>query len=124
MSTKYIVDNVSGQTINGVSILRPYKVYTALITQSGTGIAPTALVLENSLSGTIVWTYDSTGEYIGTLTGEFIDNKTYLSALPSQTTQLKLVRINDDSVNLGTGTGGVKTNGLLLDTPIEIRVYN
>jgi hypothetical protein len=124
MSTKYIVDNVSGQTINGVSILRPYKVYTALITQSGAGVAPTDVVLENSLTGAIVWTYDSTGEYIGTLTGEFINNKTYLSALPSQTTQLKLVRLNNDSVNLGTGTGGVKTNGLLLDTPIEIRVYN
>ena len=35
MSTKYIVNNLSGQTINGEPILRPYKVYTALLTQSG-----------------------------------------------------------------------------------------
>jgi hypothetical protein len=36
MATKYIVNNVTGQTINGQQIL-PYKVYTALLTQSGDG---------------------------------------------------------------------------------------
>lgn len=35
MSTKYIVDNLRGQTINGESILPKYKVYTALLTQIG-----------------------------------------------------------------------------------------
>jgi len=35
MATKYIVNNVSGQTINGESVQRPYKVYTALLTQIG-----------------------------------------------------------------------------------------
>ena len=34
-TTKYITNNQAGQTINGESILRPYKVYTALLTQSG-----------------------------------------------------------------------------------------
>lgn len=34
MGTKYIVNNVTGQTINGQQ-LQPYKVYTALVTQSG-----------------------------------------------------------------------------------------
>jgi hypothetical protein len=34
MATKYIVNNVSGQTINGQQ-LQPYKVYTALLTQNG-----------------------------------------------------------------------------------------
>jgi len=34
-TTKYIVNNVTGQTINGESILPTYKVYTALLTQSG-----------------------------------------------------------------------------------------
>jgi hypothetical protein len=34
MATKYIVNNLSGQTINGQQ-LQPYKVYTALLTQSG-----------------------------------------------------------------------------------------
>jgi hypothetical protein len=35
METKYIVNNLTGQTINGQPILRPYKVYTALLTQTG-----------------------------------------------------------------------------------------
>lgn len=35
MSTKYIVNNLSGQTINGNSIDPKYKVYTALLTQIG-----------------------------------------------------------------------------------------
>ena len=33
-TTRYIVDNQSEQTINNEPILRPYKVYTALLTQS------------------------------------------------------------------------------------------
>jgi hypothetical protein len=98
-----------------------YQIYTALISQSGTN-APTVTVLENTI-GNIVWTYDSTGEYLGTLTGVFISNKTYFSALPSQITQLKFVRINNNIVNLGTALAGVKTNGLLNNTSIEIRIY-
>lgn len=35
MATRYIVNNATGQTINGETIQRPYKVYTALLTQSG-----------------------------------------------------------------------------------------
>jgi hypothetical protein len=35
MTTKYIVNNLPGQTINGESILRPYRVFTALLTQNG-----------------------------------------------------------------------------------------
>lgn len=35
MSTKYIVNNLTGQTINGQSIDPKYKVFTALLTQSG-----------------------------------------------------------------------------------------
>lgn len=35
MTTKYIVNNVTGQTINGQSVLPNYKVYTALLSQSG-----------------------------------------------------------------------------------------
>ena len=56
---------------------RPYKVYTALLTQTGTN-APVATILENTV-GNIVWSYDSTGEYLGTLTGVFISDKTYFS---------------------------------------------
>jgi len=51
-----------------------YLKYVALLTQSGTS-APTATVLENTLGGTVVWSYLSVGQYVGTLTGAFVENK-------------------------------------------------
>jgi hypothetical protein len=108
---------------DGTIALTKYKVYTALLTQTGTN-APVATVLENTLGGNIIWTYSSTGEYLGTLAGAFINNKTYFSGLADQSTQLKVLRFNNDTVNVGTGISGVKTNGALNLTPIEIRVYN
>ena len=53
----------------------PYKVYTALLTQSGTN-APVATVLENTLGGEVVWTYDGVGLYLATCSGCFTENKT------------------------------------------------
>lgn len=52
------------------------KIYTALLTQSGTG-APTATILGTNEIGSIVWTRNSTGNYTGTLTGAFTVNKTW-----------------------------------------------
>ncbi len=52
-----------------------YLVYTALLTQSGTD-APVATVLENTLGGTVVWSYSDVGRYVGTLSGAFTSNKT------------------------------------------------
>lgn len=54
---------------------RPYLVYTALLSQSGTD-APVATVLENTLGGTVVWTRSGIGNYVGTLAGVFTINKT------------------------------------------------
>lgn len=51
------------------------KVYRALLTQTGTD-APVATVLENTLGGTVVWTRDSMGVYLGTLAGAFPTTKT------------------------------------------------
>ena len=44
----------------------PYKVYTALLTQSGTD-APVATVLENTLGGTVVWIRSEAGAYTATI---------------------------------------------------------
>lgn len=55
-----------------------YSVYTALLSQFGTG-APTATVLENTLSGSITWTRSEAGFYVGALTSGFTLNKTWLS---------------------------------------------
>ena len=112
--------------------VRPYKVYTALLTQSGTD-APVATVLENTI-GNIVWSYYGTGFYVGTLTNAFPYAKTcsipmlsgYYSAVTEGTVTIKLqANINNDSeflISIIDGTG-TEINDALQNHPIEIRVY-
>jgi hypothetical protein len=102
-----------------------YKVYAALLTQSGTS-APVATVLENTLGGTVVWTRSSTGIYIGTLSGVFTLNKTHCTGTPS--THPSLLALDSNSVNSFSvateDSSGVLFDSYLVKTPIEIRVYN
>lgn len=101
------------------------RVYTALITQSGTA-APIATVLHNTLEGNIVWTRSSAGVYIGTLAGAFTENKTvvFMSDL-SPTRQLK------GKIDTAPNTVTIhQTTNIAAYTPvddlegtIEIRVY-
>lgn len=70
--TNLVAENATGQ-----STARPFKVYKALLTQTGI-LDPVATVLENTLGGTVVWSRAAIGEYIGTLVGAFPDNKTSL----------------------------------------------
>ena len=53
------------------------KMYTALLTQSGTD-APVATVLQNTLGGTVEWGRTGEGVYKATLEGAFTENKTFL----------------------------------------------
>jgi len=116
-----------------------YKVYTALLTQSGTN-APVATVLENTLGGTVVWSYSGTGSYQATLTGAFT-SKTffYISSEAGYNNGPQiygqeirtLTRITDDIVvlnNIGLNfTAGVYSSAGEADNfpnvSIEIRVY-
>lgn len=107
------------------SSARPYKVYTALISQSNTD-APVTIVLENTI-GNIVWTRANTGQYLGTLTGAFTLDKTVCFTGGNtnndnihHTTQ----RNNGSSVVIETYNSGAKADYLLAKTSIEIRVYN
>lgn len=111
------------------SISRPYKVYTAFLTQSGTS-APVANVFENTLGGTIVWTRDSTGIYSGTLANAFTANKTACfitngssySGTPgappgiAATSTLNVVKVSTIS---SSGMADSATGGMFL----EVRVY-
>ncbi len=54
----------------GTLALQTAKRYTAVLTQTGTN-APVATVIENTLGGTLVWTYSAPGVYIGTLAAAF-----------------------------------------------------
>ena len=72
---KLLVDATTELETIATNQARPYKVYTALVTQSGTN-APTATVLENTLGGTPTWAFSSAGTFTLTLTGAFTNNKT------------------------------------------------
>jgi hypothetical protein len=56
-------------------LTRPYKVYSALLTQSSTN-APSVIVLQNELAGTPVWSYVGVGAYAMTLSAPFAQPKT------------------------------------------------
>jgi hypothetical protein len=106
------------------AVKRPYKVYVALISQSGTS-APTAIVLENTLSGTPTFSYSTPGNYGILLTGEFIEDKTTYHIQPnggSVDAYMSTPSIN--TVMMHTRLSGTQSNDVLLKTPIEIRVYN
>ena len=122
---------------------RPYKVYTALLSQTGTD-APVATVLENTLGYDIVWSRLNAGGYLATATEFTIEdvNKFYCkigNRLPSGAST-NLVSYIVEASNLPVGSSssfevftktilnstGVVTIGdnILEFTPIEIRVYN
>ena len=141
-NTHTIVGNLD---VNGTITndgIRPYKVYTALLTQTGTD-APVATVLENTLGGTLVWSRRNVGQYAVTLVGAFVDEL----KIPSLR-QVQIHNIDDDIITVGwlvwndeadpagselllnTGNYVSSTNlytnadALITNYPVEIRVYN
>jgi hypothetical protein len=112
--------------------LRGYKVYSFLITQSGTN-PPTEQTLVNELGlGNITWSYSNVGHYIGTLNGLFVNpNKVFLIAGPIDDIGdeigaiVNYGQIDTNSFRLISaepGNFGYNNNNFL-DTLIEIRVY-
>jgi hypothetical protein len=113
------------------SLSAGYKVYTALLSQSGTS-APTATVLDNTLGGTVVWSRNTVGDYRATLSGAFTNNKTVTFVNQGATSPLADVRFNRQDISgctLRTYTANTSTTvegGYLINdlTMLEIRVYN
>jgi len=121
-------DGTNGQVLqtNGSGTLSWFgaKKYVALLTQTGTS-APTATVLDNTLGGTLVWSYDGVGSYIGTLTGAFTSNKTAVLISGVYKGSVLGLRKTDNTVQITTTATSTNTeaNGLLDSTTIEIKVY-
>lgn len=110
-----------------ISIGSSYKVYTALISQSGTN-APVATILQNTLGGTLVWSYVDTGTYFATLANTFLSGKTWMMITTggSLNTDFGIIiyRNTDSQLELDTFDNfGSSANGVLLNNSIEIRVY-
>jgi hypothetical protein len=107
----------------------PYKSYVASLNQAS-NLAPQATIAYSDLGGTIVWTYSSTGQYIGTLSGAFTADKTLcIVSAPSYSDLLNknsysLRRTGNNTVQLASTSNSIETDGILSDKLIEIRVYN
>ncbi len=121
-------DGTNGQVLqtNGSGTLSWFgaKKYVALLTQTGTS-APTATVLDNTLGGTLVWTYDSVGTYIGTLTGAFTLDKTAVLISGVYKGSVVGSRKTNNTIQITTTATSTNTeaNALLDSTTIEIKVY-
>jgi hypothetical protein len=102
-----------------------YKVYTALLTQTGTN-APTATVLENTLGVTITTSYIAEGTYKLNSSGiVFITDKTAVLGLNGYVDigNIAARRSNDTSIYVYSGLNGTLANDIINKATIEIRVY-
>jgi hypothetical protein len=109
----------------GTIALTKYKIYTALLTQSGTN-APVATVLENTLGATITWSYVGVGQYYATASSTvFTAGKTTGILSNSSSTGINaFVNISTTVFNTVTTSSGVAANNELVKNMVEIRVYN
>lgn len=112
----------------------PYKVYTALLTQSATS-APVATILQNTLGQIPTYGYTGKGKYSVAVTGSALTlNKTSIefgsNINPANTGTIVAPTINTTSLTTSgfsintTDSTGSTINEVLLITKIEIRVYN
>lgn len=131
-----IIDYLNGTGTTGSG---SYKKYVATLNQTGTN-APVPTILENTL-GNITWSYDSVGWYYGTLTNAFSTASKVVILISRQffiretggviiTYEVIADRYDANSVFVGSAkydgvaSGNVLDNGVLVNTGIEIRVYN
>jgi hypothetical protein len=136
--SKLVNDQTEAFTLDDI---KGYKVYTALLTQSGEN-APVATVLENTI-GDIWFTYDRIGVYLINGINFFTIGKTvcpnpngnvsigvisglntyctYANILDEgETNYLVLTTVDVDITN----NNSIEKDGILNNTLIEIRVYN
>lgn len=111
-----------------------YKVYRASLSQSGlVGNSVTGTIFENTI-GDIVWSYSSAGVYFGTLANAFPASKLFLpipvrgfDVINTSGTELgyyTLYRASDSQIVLQSrNISDVSSDGILSNSPIEIRVY-
>jgi len=124
------VSSVSGDLVSNVdptnpTVNRGYKVYTALVTQTGT-TAPVATVLQNTLGGTVTWTYGSPGFYSATSSSLFTLDKTALFLTTSNGNAItigKAASVSSVTVITQSSVAAAFANDLLNGATVEIRVY-
>lgn len=119
----------ASNVIGGGSSGSSYLVYTALLTQTGTS-APVATVLENTLGGTVSYTYTTDGTYkaVGSTNGLFPTNRTVVIMGPPYAAGYGIFGAHNEDVTekeifILTTLSGVEANEILYLTAIQILVY-
>lgn len=104
---------------------RPYKVYTAILNQSGSD-APVAEVIENTLDFSISFSVFGFGVYIcHQNNSSFTINKTICFIGSHVDGFLKMIPINQDDIYIySSAKSGAPDSDIIANTAIEIRVYN
>jgi hypothetical protein len=91
--------------------------------------APVVTVLENTI-GNIWFTYDTVGKYYANSNGLFTENKTLALVYENSAdvegaiVQILSNRISNNQIAIENGADGNLSDNLIINRPIEIRVYN
>ncbi len=109
-----------------------YKVYTILLNQTSTN-APVATEIKNEI-GAIVWARTGAGRYTATLAGAFTANKTFIYPGSDEINNASLFAFKrtNNAIEMQSDYPGVSganiilnaSDGLIVNLPIEIRVYD
>lgn len=121
-----IIDYLNGNSGDG-----SYKVYTALLTQTGTN-APVAIVLKNTLGYTPMLNYDDVGRYSIVLQNalylKIYTEYKYINTISNDGDYtIKVITEDDNLITISTrvSSTGVHTDlDIIYNFPIEIRIYN
>lgn len=110
------------------NFIKPYKVYTALLTQTGTS-APVATILENTLGAVPVWSYQGVGNYVLTLAGAFLSGKVVMFLNNDRSNSIYAIyRTSNNTleieIKITDSVPFVPTNSLLTQASLEIRIYS
>jgi hypothetical protein len=122
---------VGDLTVTGDTNIRPYKVYSALVSQTSTN-DPTGTVLHSTFDSTLTWTRSYSGRYTLTSTGEFTSGKVFVifsqnAALGTSSNPCHYNWQRNDSSTIyveSLNSAGATADGLLYNTSVEVRVYN
>ena len=123
-----VLDLNLSESIIEAEVYETNKICKLLLSQTGTN-APTAIVKENTLDGTIVWTRSAEGFYIGTLTGAFPMDRTFIlhgTEMTSNDARIQINRITNDTIGVYTYNGATLQDlidGELAKTSIFIEIF-
>lgn len=130
----YVIDTIAKYVkaislrVDALEALHNYSTFTAIVTQAGTA-DPTAVVVDNKLSGTPtpVWARTGAGKYTLTMTGAFTAGKTIIELKDfnigwGEKVKAYWVDANTIAIESGSSTDYIDDD-VITSMPIEIKVY-